>query len=150
MMQSHRKKYVPDLKRQMADCEANFLRLYKLMPNLDSSDECCFMVAWKHHEVRVSIRVEERFAYTSTLTIEQEVPSSSWLQMPVLVVRLYHDARLAEVICRKQRRQFKGYYPYPNEQMHHPDEKAQLNRYLAEWLSHCLAQGQSLIQLAIA
>jgi len=145
-----RKKYVPDLSRQMADCEANYLRLRKLMPDLDGSDETRFTVNWKHHEVRVLIRVEERFAYTSTLTLEQEVTSCGWLQMPILVVRIYHDARMAEVICRKQRRQLQGFYPYPNEQMHHPDEKAQLNRYLAEWLSHCLAHGQSSVQLALA
>jgi len=145
-----RKKYVPDLKRQLADCEANYLRLCKLMPTMESCDDYQFLVSWKQHEVSVRIRIEERFAYTSTLVLEQEVASTRWLQMPVLVVRLYHDARMAEVICRKQRRQFKGFYPYPNDQMHHPDEKAQLNRYLAEWLSHCLAHGQSISRLAIA
>ncbi|WP_343232504.1 DUF1249 domain-containing protein [Motiliproteus sediminis] len=145
-----RKKYVPDLSRQMADCEANYLRLCKLMPDFDERDSYLFEVTWKQHRVRVRIEVEERFAYTSTLTLEQQVCDTEWLQMPVLVVRLYHDARMAEVICRKQRRQLKGFYPYPNDQMHHPDEKAQLNRYLAEWLAHCLAHGHSADRLAIA
>jgi uncharacterized protein YqiB (DUF1249 family) len=28
--------------------------------------------------------------------------------------------------------------------MHQPDEKSQLNLFLGEWLSHCLARGHEL------
>ncbi len=145
-----KKKYVPDLSKQMAACEANYLRLMKLMPDMDDCDERCFHVLWHHHRTAVELTVEERFTYTTTLKVKQRYEQQPWIEMPALIVRLYHDARMAEVICRRQRRQLRGRYPYPNKQMHHPDEKAQLNQYLAEWLSQCLAHGHSAEKLALA
>ena len=138
-----KKRYVPDLKAQMASCESNYYKLMRLMPDLDTCDLRRFQVSWHQHRAQVEIRVEERFAYTSTLRVEQRYEDNRWVQMPALIVRLYHDARMAEVICRKQRRQLQGRYSYPNAQMHQPDEKAQLNRYLGEWLSQCLLHGHS-------
>lgn len=144
-----KKKYVPDLSKQMASQEANYLRLMKLMPDLDECDERRFHILWQHHRATVELKVDERFTYTTTIKISQRYDSQSWMEMPTLVVRLYHDARMAEVICHQQRRQLKGSYPYPNKQMHYPDEKAQLNEYLGEWLSQCLAHGHSTEQLAL-
>ena len=56
-------------------------------------------------------------------------------------MQVYHDARMAEVVSAEHARRFRGIYPYPNAAMHQPDEKAQLNLFLGEWLSHCLACG---------
>ncbi|MCV6588071.1 MAG: DUF1249 domain-containing protein [Marinobacterium sp.] len=134
-------KYVPDLTRQMAQCESNYMRLLRLMPDFDDCDERAFQVSVQEHSVRVTLRVDERFAYTSTVEISQQHEHDSrWLQAPALLVRLYHDAGMAEVVCVR-RRQMAGVYPYPNPLMHQPDEKAQLNDYLAEWLGHCLSHG---------
>lgn len=89
--------------------------------------------------------MEERFRYTSTVVVSQRLEDGSpWLESPRLLVRLYHDARMAEVLCNRQRRQLSGRYPYPNPQMHQPDEKLQLNAFLGEWLSQCLHHGQLL------
>ncbi len=140
-----KRKYVPDLKRQMAQGEANYLRLLKLLPNLDHCDQREFLVVVDNQRARVRLAVDERFVYTTSVVVSQQYENASdWLEAPKLVVRLYHDARVAEVICTRQRRQLSGVYPYPNRQMHQPDEKAQLNAFLGEWLSHCLAHGQLL------
>lgn len=140
---SVKRKYIPDLTRQMSVCEANYARLNRLMPDMDSCNSKSFNVVVGEHVASIQIEVEERFTYTTTLQISQsEQSSSEWLDSPALVVRLYHDANLAEVICMKRRRQLSGAYPYPNRDMHHPDEKVQLNDYLGEWLSHCLQHGQ--------
>jgi hypothetical protein len=137
-----KRKYVPDLSRQMAQCEANYARMMKLLPDLDVCDYREFQVYWRQHQVVVRLEVEERFTYTSTVVVKQlHEGGSSWLSTPTLVVRLYHDATMAEVICLKSRRQLSGVYGYPNRNMHHPDEKAQLNDYLGEWLNHCLNHG---------
>lgn len=134
-------KYVPDLSRQMAQCEANYWRILKLMPDFDACDEREFQISHEAINARIRLRVDERFAYTSTLEIsQQDSGESRWLEAPVLQVRMYHDATMAEVVCIR-RRQMAGVYPYPNPLMHQPDEKAQLNSYLGEWLSHCLSHG---------
>ncbi|MGB0466083.1 MAG: DUF1249 domain-containing protein [Pontibacterium sp.] len=135
-------RYVPDLSKQMAQCEANYLRLMKLMPDLDECDARRFQLSWPDHQVRLSLIVEERFKYTTSVLVSQQHDHDSpWLEAPELVVRLYHDARAAEVICQRRRKQLAGVYAYPNKLMCHPDEKLQLNQYLGEWLGHCLKQG---------
>lgn len=140
-----KRKYVPDLKRQMAQGEVNYLRLLKLLPDLDTCDQREFQVDVDSQRARVRLEVDERFTYTTSVVVSQQYENTSaWLESPRLVVRLYHDARVAEVICTRQRRQLAGVYAYPNRQMRHPDEKAQLNIFLGEWLSHCLAHGQLL------
>lgn len=149
-----KKRYVPDLSAQMACCEANYHKLMRLLPDFDSTDLRQFQISWQQHQavvdIKIEIEIEERFAYTSTLRIEQCQQQGSWLAMPALRIRLYHDARLAEVVCSKQHRQLQGRYSYPNAQMRQPDEKAQLNRYLSEWLSQCLAHGHTQDTLAQA
>ncbi len=138
-----KRKYVPDLTKQMAICEANYARLYKLMPEMDEQDLREFNVVWGEHSMCMRLEMIERFSYTSTLQISQQASKElSWLESPALIVRLYHDAGMAEVICMKRRRQLSGVYPYPNREMHQPDEKVQLNHYLGEWLGHCLSYGQ--------
>ena len=136
-----KRKYIPDLRKQTAQCEANYMRLMKLMPDMDEVDERCFYVSWPEHQARLRLEVEERFTYTTTLRVSQQHDHDSpWLDAPVLVVRLYHDATAAEVVCLR-RSQLSGVYRYPNQQMYQPDEKIQLNQYLGEWLTHCLSHG---------
>ncbi|PIE20769.1 MAG: hypothetical protein CSA61_01015 [Neptuniibacter caesariensis] len=140
-----KRKYIPDLSRQMAQCEANYHRIMKLLPDLDSCDEREFKVSWPEHQVFLRLKVDERFKYTSTLLVSHSYEQSSpWLESAGLVVRLYHDAGMAEVICMQRRKQLSGVYPYPNRNMHQPDEKVQLNAYLGEWLSECLRYGHSM------
>jgi uncharacterized protein YqiB (DUF1249 family) len=63
------------------------------------------------------------------------------LAPPPMVVRLYHDARSAEILDLEGRGQLDGLYAYPNRNMHQPDEKAQQNRFLAEFLGISLELG---------
>ncbi|WP_027858886.1 DUF1249 domain-containing protein [Marinobacterium jannaschii] len=136
-----KRKYVPDLTRQTAQCEANYARMLKLLPDIDDCGERDFHVRWQQHQTVVRLSVEERFKYTTTVRLSyQHDGQSPWLEAPALLIRLYHDARVAEVVCL-QRSQLSGVYPYPNREMHQPDEKLQLNEYLGEWLGHCLDRG---------
>lgn len=144
-----RARYVPDLNRQIALCEANYRRLLQLLPDLDHCDLREFQVAHGELPITISLQVEERFNYTTTLRVSQWQEQESWLGKSELVVRLYHDAKLAEVIGER-RRQLSGRYQYPNKQMHQPDEKLQLNAFLAEWLSHCLEHGHLLEEVVIS
>ncbi|MEK1941616.1 MAG: DUF1249 domain-containing protein, partial [Pseudomonas sp.] len=91
----------------------------------------------------LALDVLEACPYTTTLKVRQE-HSLPWLPVPQLEVRVYHDARMAEVVSAENARRFRSIYPYPNAAMHQPDEKTQLNLFLGEWLSHCLACGHEL------
>ena len=150
-------RYKVDLSGQLALCEANYLRLMKLLPELRNRDEREFALPMHKQEgkaeLRVLITVEERAPYTTTVSVSHPDAhalgnlaglSRQALMMPDLQVRLYHDASMAEVLSWHKHRGIKARYDYPNDQMYQRDEKAQLNKFLGEWLSFCLDQGRSL------
>ena len=87
------------------------------------------------------LAVRERSTHTTLLSLRQRERDSRWLQAPQLLVRVYHDAQLAEVIACEGERNIWPRQEYPNRRMLHRDEKAQWNRFLSEWLAICLANG---------
>lgn len=132
----------------MSDCEVNYHRMMRLLPELDEEELWQFRVEGGGGSTRqVSIRVTERSKYTTTLAVVQESLLSELLPKPTISVRLYHDAKMAEVLSFQRNRHMKAHYEYPNDKMFHPDEKSQLNRFLGEWLEFCLRSGRALIQI---
>lgn len=163
-------RYRIDLVRQMADCDANFIRLLKLMPELESFRHASIVAAQDvepaekasqqgdnpryarefvihspaGEEIRIRIGVLEVFRYTSTLAVTQITRVSQWIDPPVILVRVYHDAATAEAIAYQGHKAFLARYAIPNSRMYHQDEKRQINEFLGEWLSLCLQAGHSL------
>lgn len=134
-----RRKYRVDLAAGQAECAANYARLAQLLPGFEA-DRHVFGVGI---HARIDIEVTERSPYTTTLDISQSQHPLTGLA-PCMTVRVYHDARLAEVVAFSSRRRVQPIYEYPNPAMYQPDEKAQWNRFLGEWLSHCLHHGRNL------
>jgi len=136
------KRYVPDIAKHGALCEANYVRLQRLLQDLSQPS---YQFSWMDNhgnKVDVDINVIERFKYTTTLQLFKQlhtVPAP--LDTVELTVRMYSDARMAEVVTLSQGKQLAGVYRYPNDQMYQIDEKEQANHYLAEWLSHLLLHG---------
>jgi uncharacterized protein YqiB (DUF1249 family) len=147
------RRYVPDLKKMAASCEGNYIRLKKLMPNFELDGETSFLISGDQdgeaspRQARIHLKVTESFPYTSTVEVTQKGLCPDWIQPPSMVVRLYHDARSAEVTSYQNQKRIEGKYEYPNPQMRMPDEKAQLNQFLAEWLTHCQRYGHAEVAL---
>lgn len=143
-----RERYRVDLVALQATCEANYARLMRLLPQM--REHCqARRVAMSHGELLLGVlalEVTEAGPYTTTLRVRQE-HSLPWLPVPSLEVRVYHDARMAEVVAAAEARRLRARYPYPNAAMHQPDEKSQLNQFLGEWLSHCMAAGHELAEV---
>jgi uncharacterized protein YqiB (DUF1249 family) len=136
------RKYVPDLVEQSSQCERNYLKLMKLMPGFDEQDDYRYDIKSEHGDLGgLSIKVTERFKFTSTVEVSQLLDLGEWLPAPTMLVRIYHDARMAEVTAFQNKRRFQGVYDYPNDDMHHRDEKAQLNSFLGQWLNYCFEHG---------
>jgi len=99
------------------------------------------------------IKITEVTRYTSVVTIEQQSIKAisdakiAKLFKPRMEIRLYHDARMAEVIKSQDVRQIKPRYDYPNQYMHQQDEKQQTNQFLHDWLHLCLSMGQTQVVL---
>jgi uncharacterized protein YqiB (DUF1249 family) len=62
----------------------------------------------------------------------------------VVQVRLYHDAKMAEVISAQNIGSLKPSYQYPNTKMYQKNEKEMVNLFLAEWVQFCLTQSNQL------
>lgn len=152
--------YSIDLSAQMAVCDANFIRILQLLPNLQQGlkREISFATELGLNTSRISggvkgrnqflttIEVIESFKYTSTIRIVNAFEQlgsarAEYYQAPEMLVRMYHDAKTAEVISYQQARYFKARYPLPNKHMYQADEKEQINFFLGEWLSFCLREG---------
>lgn len=138
-------RYKVNLPLQMAECETNFARLKKLLPNEGDLRE--FALSRGAQEWLYSLHIIERSPYTTTLKLTQIAKcsiDSIWLQMPCLTVRMYHDAELAEVLAWEGHKRLRPRYDYPNQSMYQCDEKLQINQFLGEWLCLCLRQGHEI------
>jgi len=132
-------KLVPvDLQSHHAQCELNFHRLLGLMPNWEEGEQQWTLAIGSDGSFTVRLRVVDSARYTTTVEVIQQQPG---LEPPKLVIRLYHDAAMAEIISWDRHRHWKPQYSYPNPQMYQPDEKLELNRFLGDWLEICHSQG---------
>ena len=96
----------------------------------------------------VVFSVLERTPYTTLVEMTEvhaiTMQGPGTMPSPKIKVRLYHDAKLAEVTTCQRVDYIQSKYAYPNEHMVQPDEKFQWNHFLGEWLAHCSAHGYAL------
>ena len=154
------KTYTIDLSEQMAVCDANYIRLLKLLGNTRSMNHRVFALPYlgqgqTKEQISVSLEVLEEFKYTSTISmrqrrlfraedkVERKSGKSEHYNSLEMIVRVYHDAKTAEVTSYQNHKYFKAVYPVPNPLMYQCDEKEQLNLFLAEWLNLCINEGLS-------
>ncbi|WP_029684266.1 DUF1249 family protein [Tatumella saanichensis] len=131
-------RYTPDFPEMMRLNETNYAQLRRLLPRDEREGE---MTSYQINGARYRLTIEESTRYTTRVNISQVAPAVSYWSLPAMSVRLYHDARVAEVCSTQQIFRFKGRYDYPNKKLHQRDEKHQINQFLAEWLRYCLLQG---------
>ncbi len=118
--------------------EYNFHCLIELLPEL-RSPQCC-LSSPKEALGGLAIDVVEHHKYTTVIRLSQTLPLPLTLAVnPVMVVRIYHDARVAEVLSYQNHHRFQPRYDYPNPAMCQRREKRRVNEFLGEWLSFCLA-----------
>lgn len=153
-----KKRYTVDLSGQQAECEANYARIMQLFPDMLEIDaRQVGMALAGQGALGFVFRVTERCKYTTMMDIiasgSRDTASShtanleSWQpdwSKPLFSLRIYHDARMAEMVSYNHHRHLLPSYEYPNNNMYQRDEKSQLNKFLGEWLSHCIHYGHSV------
>lgn len=140
-----RQKYVPKLPDFLALCERNYAQLNRYLSDDTSCGQSIVIQISQQHQYRISVTDIARF--TTTLQIEL-VDERSYYFRPNFIVRLYHDAQVAEVLSCQQISRVKARYDYPNQHMLMPDEKRQINLLLRDWLKLCAGQGYVSRELA--
>lgn len=137
----------------MTLCANNYFLLLKIQANKTQLGEQRYFFI--NDSLAYVVKVNEVTRYTSLIAFEQKVPrrlpSEKQLLLesfhPRMNIRLYHDARMAEVISSQDVFQVQPRYDYPNKSMHQKDEKQQINQFLNEWLHLCLEHGQVNLEL---
>lgn len=145
-------KYTPSLKGLSKSFENNYMLINRLLGNADSIGETRHFFINKLLEY--SLTIIEKTKYTHVVELKQLVSkqeslaSKVHLPKPSMLIRIYHDARSAEVIETQYIKKLKPRYDYPNKEMHLPDEKQQSQTFLTEWLNMCLNQGLANIEIS--
>ncbi|WP_237067553.1 DUF1249 domain-containing protein [Microbulbifer guangxiensis] len=160
LVRKSRKKatYKVDLPAYHADCDANYLRLCKLLPGLSSRGHWRYQMP--HGALELAVIDRSRYTTEVSLTATAEPGEERWQAPPTLTVRLYHDARMAEVVAVDGRgplpepaavaaRQGRNSQDRNAARMGGADERQQANRFLGEWLGHCLANGRTEFELSL-
>jgi uncharacterized protein len=142
------RRYPIDLGERMAVCDGNYIRILKLLRNLQPYARREFLLPQPGSDgaqQRVVVAVVESFKYTSTvsITIDPAQPVPALYHPPAMFVRLYHDANTAEVVSYQDERDIRVLYDTDELPRYYPDEKEQVNRFLADWLNLCLDAGIS-------
>ena len=140
MQELGKKRFKLDLVELHAICEANYVRLLRLFPDYENRNAHEFSVG----RAFVRLEVLERCRYTTIFRLSQQRAEDCWLGTLRVEVRAYHDAGMLEVGMFQSHRHIAARYQYPNQNMYQQDEKSQQNRFLAEWLEHCLLNGSAL------
>ena len=123
--------------------EHNYRRLLALVPDLGS------MTGHRRSDVTdrraLMLRVREQTPYSTLCELAQvSATDAAAVEDPVVLVRVYHDAGVAEVLRYHNRfgddEAFAGGFPQGADLA----RKRELNFFLWRWLGHCLAHGHRL------
>lgn len=132
-----KRKYIPNVNDFLALCGRNYVLILNWLPNDKSKNwgtkwrvEGCFGV--------LEVKLLENTPYTQLVEISRPTivgkTASSLIETPKVIVRIYHDAQLAEVLTMQQISRLSPVYDYPNVRMYQRDEKYQVNAFLEELL----------------
>jgi len=131
-----------DLPALMELYELNYIQLRQLIPDVSLLQDRA--VSRVKGALDLYLTVRERCKYTTTLHLSYRFEGDeSHVLAPDIVVRLYHDAQVAEVISRgkgrsRQTSGFDRFHPdYPIE------ARWRVNRFLQKWLGFCLRHGHA-------
>ena len=113
--------------------EQNYMRLRNLAPDLSVADE---MVSSVPDHQDLFLTVTERCRYTTILRLTYRFEhAGDILFEPDLQLKVYHDARVVEVMQYQSRTRGPMYIANMIE------KKWMMNRFLYKWLGYCQHQG---------
>jgi len=134
--------------------EHNYIRLLDLIPNLDLLDGEC--VSEREGRRSLWLRVVEQTPYSTLCELHEygvlqapvgsqdEARADAQVEEIALTLRVYHDARVAELLSYRNRYGGGEVVAAPVLQTPALNRKRELNFFLWKWLGHCLERGHRL------
>jgi uncharacterized protein YqiB (DUF1249 family) len=121
--------------------ESNYMRLRKLIPQSGSINGAVISHAAGATDLHLDVLERSRYTTTLSLTYYFDTPAGHTAD-PGVVIRIYHDARLAEVMSFRHRRHGDRRIVH-REVPEGVEAKWRINRFLQKWLGFCLRQGHA-------
>lgn len=162
-MSASPRRYTVDLAGMHALYEFNYVRLQKLLRGAGVQDRLGSLspleFSWgQARAVSLSADVEhpaetlivqpvlqlarvERTRYTETWRLAQMTPTLPWCPELDMEVRLFHDARMADVLRFQTARRIPAIVPAGHVEGWRVNEKQLVNTFLGDCLRHCLDHG---------
>jgi uncharacterized protein YqiB (DUF1249 family) len=128
---------IPHRGNSQALYEANYRRFMEWVPGLSFLRTICMSRDWDPY-YRIQFSVNEQTPYSTMVELRLCTIEAVPVAAARFTIRVYHDAKVAEVISYQGHKNLRPFYDVPNERMYHRDEKRQVNRLLFEFLNLCL------------
>jgi len=134
-------KTLPTTSHHLVVCEANFIRLKKLLNNFLSDEIFYESINPNQSSLKISFLILNKTKYTIILEAKQSANKQNIHSNFILRIQISLDAKLAEVLS------YQGEKPLPffmNQSKRQSfDEKLQQNKFLTEWLESIFISGIS-------
>ena len=128
--------------------EKNYTFLVKLFPFLLDDSEMEQVLG--HQNDALHLKVVERCPYTQTLDLKQSMANeTAYIDELRMKIRVYHDARLVEVVNYQGISRMQPNFEYSNSNVLSRDDKRQANVLLHDWLSTYIAAGHARSEEAV-
>lgn len=122
--------------------ENNYIYMRRLIPDLDRSRDV--VISRVEGAVDLHMQILERHAYTTSLRLTHFFTRGDESEViPNLMLRIYHDARVAEVLPVSW---LQGFRYWSQREPPPPGTLAwrwEVNRFLNRWLRYCLGEGHA-------
>lgn len=133
--------YARNLTALMDLYERNYVRLLKLIPDLEGIEDTTVSQVGGSPDLHLQVLERSRFTTTLYLTYFFAVEDGGAIADPGLQVRIYHDAKLVEAMASRYRPGIGAMPPGCIAKLPILDWKWEINLFLDKWLTYCLAQG---------
>jgi len=142
-------RYTVDLAAMHTLYEWNYARLQKLLRGAGAHERIGLLnpleYAWASEaaefEPVLQLQRVERTRYTETWRLAQMTQTMPWCPELDMEVRIYHDARMADVLRFQSARRIPAIVPALHVAGWRPNEKQLVNQFLGDCLQHCLTHG---------
>jgi len=134
-------KTLPATSHHLAVCEANFIRLKRLLNNFLSDEIFYESINPNQSSLKISFLILNKTKHTIILEAKQSANKKNIHSNFIIRIQISLDAKLAEVLS------YQGEKPLPffmNQSKRQSfDEKLQQNKFLTEWLESIFVSGIS-------
>lgn len=122
--------------------ENNYIYMRRLVPDLDRSQDV--VTSRVDGAVDLHMEVLDRHAYTTSLRLTHHFTHGDEPEViPNLMLRIYHDARVAEVLPASWLRGFRYWSCRELPPVGTLAWRWEVNRFLNRWLRYCLGEGHA-------